>query len=408
MIAIVVKLLLKALQWQLLVKGNLVRKLICSQCKVVFQNNSLQCENCGNQCYDFSNNDAFLIEEAKQVQAKRIELGLEGLVGGLECMIINTEPERQQAAIQELLNFTGFECKQAFEDDQVRTAVLVTRGSADILVQSRRQENPFSSQSVYPKTAHLPNTRLETFVFKATDLDRYVNIQRKQGVRFLSEAVIESAYFRFIKTIPSSYSGVSYGYIEWKTPERNYTRDTSQTLKWQFSRPANKLIRNIKEIDHTATRVKAKDRDAAIIEFMTLTNYQFKFSVYVKIFNSITNVAHLSKDDFAMVFTSGIHPYIDEDHSGPTEKFIHNYGPRVHHIAFRTEHIEDTFKALKENGMDFLIGLVGSEQEGLKQTFSEPSENTLLVNEYIHRYGDFDGFFTASNVTLLTGATEKQ
>ena len=58
--------------------------------------------------------------------------------------------------------------------------------------------------------------------------------------------------------------------------------------------------------------------------------------------------------------------------------------------------------------MDFLIGLVGNEQEGLKQTFSVPSENTLLVNEYIHRYGDFDGFFTASNVTLLTGATNKQ
>ena len=29
-------------------------------------------------------------------------------------------------------------------------------------------------------------------------------------------------------------------------------------------------------------------------------------------------------------------------------------------------------------------------------------------NEYIHRYSDFDGFFTKSNVTLLTGATDKQ
>ena len=94
--------------------------------------------------------------------------------------------------------------------------------------------------------------------------------------------------------------------------------------------------------------------------------------------------------------------------SGPTEKFIHNYGPRVHHMAFHTEDIQDTFKALKDNGMEFLIDLVGNEEEGLRQTFSKPSENTLLVNEYIHRYGDFDGFFTASNVTLLTGATDKQ
>ena len=77
-------------------------------------------------------------------------------------------------------------------------------------------------------------------------------------------------------------------------------------------------------------------------------------------------------------------------------------------MAFRTEDIEETVSALKDNGMSFLIDLVGSAQEGLKQIFSSPSENTLLVNEYIHRFGDFDGFFTKSNVTLLTGATEKQ
>ncbi len=51
---------------------------------------------------------------------------------------------------------------------------------------------------------------------------------------------------------------------------------------------------------------------------------------------------------------------------------------------------------------------MGAPDEGLKQTFTQPSENTLLVNEYIHRYGDFDGFFTKSNVTRLTEATEKQ
>ena len=141
---------------------------------------------------------------------------------------------------------------------------------------------------------------------------------------------------------------------------------------------------------------------------MELTNYDFKFAIYVKIFNSITNVARISKKDFAMVFTSGVTPYIDDKSTGPTEKFINKYGPRVHHLAFHTENIEDTVHQLDEDGMRFLIGLVGSPKEGLKQTFSQPSPNTLLVNEYIHRYGDFDGFFTKENVTLLTGATEKQ
>jgi 4-hydroxyphenylpyruvate dioxygenase-like putative hemolysin len=109
-----------------------------------------------------------------------------------------------------------------------------------------------------------------------------------------------------------------------------------------------------------------------------------------------------------MVFTSGITPYTTDEASGPTEMFIRNYGTRVHHMAFRTERIEETVARLREDGLDFLLDIVGSEEEGLKQIFSVPSQNTLIVNEYIHRYGGFDGFFTRSNVEKLTEATTRQ
>jgi hypothetical protein len=77
-------------------------------------------------------------------------------------------------------------------------------------------------------------------------------------------------------------------------------------------------------------------------------------------------------------------------------------------MAFRTEGIEATVNSLGKDGMGFLLGIVGSEEEGLKQIFSEPSSHTLIVNEYIQRYGDFDGFFTRSNVERLTEATGNQ
>ena len=99
---------------------------------------------------------------------------------------------------------------------------------------------------------------------------------------------------------------------------------------------------NIKYLDHAATRLECHNRDAAIIEFMELTNYGFDFAIYVKSFNSITNVARLSKDAYAQVFTTGIEPFRSIETAGPTEKFVHNYGPRVHHAAFHTENIEDT------------------------------------------------------------------
>jgi 4-hydroxyphenylpyruvate dioxygenase-like putative hemolysin len=384
-------------------------KLICGEYMEFFQHAETHLgSKCGDKCHDFSNDDESLLRHAPKVIAQRKANGLEGLVGGLECVIINTEPDRQASAAEELLRFTGLELEAAFEDDEFKTFVLKTEGSADFLIRSRKNDNPFPSTSRYPKAAPLPNTRLETFVFNVTDLERYTDIQRAHGVEFLTDEIIASETSLFIQTIPSAFTNISIGFIQWLTPGRDYRSDSARTLKRDLPSADAEPLTTVKELEHAAVRVEAQDRDAAILEFMMLTNYNFEFSIYVKMFNSITNVSRLSKDDFALVFTSGIHPYESDKTSGPTEKFLHNYGPRVHHMAFRTEKIEETFSELKARGMEFLIGLVGAPDDGLKQTFSETSTNTLLVNEYIRRYGDFDGFFSPKNVTLLTGSTDRQ
>jgi hypothetical protein len=389
-------------------------KLICSKCMKVYEGSkSGRCPNCNSsspQVYEFRNSDEYLKKKVPLVLKERKKAGLEGLVGGLKCVIINTEPDRQKSAVEELLLYTGLEFAKAFQDSLYRTCILKTHGSADFLVRSRRDadNNPFATFNRFPKSKHLPNTRLETFVFETKELEKYVSIQKKRGVRFLTDNIIHADNFSFIQAEPSNYTGNSLGFIQWMGERGNYGTAESEALDWLIKKPKRDYLNNIKELDHTATRVRAEDRDAAIIEFMQFTNYNFDFAFYIKPFNSITNVARLSDKDFAMVFTSGISPYVSDEMSGPTEKFIHHYGRRVHHLAFHTEHIEDTFSALKKDGMEFLIELVGSPKEGLKQTFTLPSEHTLLINEYIHRFPHFDGFFTQSNVTLLTQATDKQ
>ena len=387
-----------------------MKKLICPKCKKVHLHSiDDKCPGCGGTDYkDFKNSDEYFRKEVEVVVEERRKHGLDGLVGGLNNIVINTEPDRQKAAVEELLRYTGLDIVESFEDSDFRTVVLKTPDSADFLLRSRKKENPFLSLNQFPKSGHVPNTRLETFVFETADIEKYVSIQKKRGIEFLTDDIIDSDNFSFIQTVPSIYTGNSIGIIQWRRNKGKYASSGSAPLDWQFKKPDDSTVKNIRELDHAATRVRAEDRDAAVIEFMNLTNYNFDFAIYVKVFNSITNVARFSSKDFAMVFTSGISPYIDDEKSGPTEKFVHNYGPRVHHMAFRTEQIEQTVTALNSTGMSFLIDLVGSVQEGLKQIFSSPSENTLLVNEYIHRYGDFDGFFTKSNVTLLTGATAKQ
>jgi len=343
--------------------------------------------------------------EAEKVRERRKAAGLEGLVRGLEFAVINAQPELQTAAAAELLRTTGHYCRQACEDEEFRDFVLSAPGSADLVVRSRlRGANPFAGVNGRPLTAALPDTRLETFVFLTEDLRRYVSIQKRLGIEFMTPDIVETDTYLFIQTPPSAYTGNSTGFVQWKGAPRNFLRSGARGLA-PLEKPALPYLANIGCLDHAATRVTAENRDRAMLEFMRLTGYNFELAVYVEELNSITNVTRVTETDFALVFTSGIKPFTDEASSGPTEKFVHLYGARTHHLAFHTERIEDTCAALARDGMKYLIELVGSEQEGLKQTFTVPSKSTFLVNEYIYRYGDFDGFFTKSNVTALTRAS---
>ena len=360
--------------------------------------------------------DIFMARQEQDLAARipaaltmRKESGLEGLVHGLDSVIISTETGRLEPAAGELLRYTGLSAEAYFEDDSFTTFVLGTTGSASFLMRAGKKGNsPFIAVNSAQKTKNLPNTRLETFIFRTTRLDRYVEIQSGRGVRFMTPGITEYPNFRFIQTIPSRYTGNSLGFIEWTGEKGDYAPKDAVPLPLSLEKPALPHLANIHGLDHTATRVKALGRNDAIIEFMELTNYSFDFAVFVRSLNSITSVARLSQDDYAMVFTSGIEPFREDTDPGPTEMFIRNYGTRVHHMAFQTDHIEDTYDALRKDGMEFLVELVGSEEEGLKQTFSVPSPHTMIVNEYIRRYQGFDGFFTKSNVEMLTRATGKQ
>ncbi len=353
--------------------------------------------------------DGVLRRRMTRVLETRESLGLTGLTGDLAFIVICTEPENQRAAVTELVRFTGYELTDAFEADELRTYVLKCRDSADILVQCRlKGDNPFQSRNCFPKSSHMPNTRLETLVFVCNDMERYWRIQRERGIPFMMDTPIDRGPYRFLQTSPSVYTGNSIGFVQWQDKPGEYRGKGDRPLCLELDDFIIPWKKNIGTLDHVATRVKAAHRDDAILEFMELSDYNFDFAIYVPDLNSITNVARFRGARFAQVFTSGIAEDAAGEAIGPTEMFVKNYGPRVHHMAFLTDAIEAVDAALREDGLAFLSELVGSETMGIKQSFSAPSRYTLLVNEYIKRYGDFDGFFTQQNVTQLTLATAKQ
>ena len=66
--------------------------------------------------------------------------------------------------------------------------------------------------------------------------------------------------------------------------------------------------------------------------------------------------------------------------------------------------IDYVVDVIRANGKDFLLDVIGSKEEGLKQIFSSASEHSSLIIEYVQRFGDFSGFFTKKNVAGLTEA----
>ena len=117
----------------------------------------------------------------------------------------------------------------------------------------------------------------------------------------------------------------------------------------------------------------------------------------------------------ALILKAGISKQLFTHRSAlpyPTEKFLRNYGPRFHHIGLIVADWETGGKAninyivetICLKGKGFLLDVISCKDEGLKQIFSIASEHSFLIVEYVHRFGDFDGFFTKSNVAELTAA----
>ncbi|MDG6218261.1 MAG: hypothetical protein QCI00_02340, partial [Candidatus Thermoplasmatota archaeon] len=285
-------------------------KIICAKCMKVHEiPHPTSCPTCHaskEYFYNFKNSDTFLKKEVSRSIQERKDHGLEGLVNGLDSVIINTEPHLQVSAATDLIRSTGLTFLEAFEDEQFKTIVLTHPDSASFLIRSRKQDfqhekNPYFKFNTHPKSKHMPNTRLETFVFTTKDIKKYVQIQKYHGVNFLTDDILQGKNYSFIQTMPSQYTGNSIGLIKWHTNKKSYKTLFARSIHIPLEKPQRSYLNNIKQLDHAATRVRSTDRDAAIIEFMKLTNYYFDFAIYVKLFNSITNVARLSADDFAMV-----------------------------------------------------------------------------------------------------------
>ena len=381
-------------------------------------------------------NSGFFEEYLQKLLEERDRVGLTGLIGEIDAMMLTVDPGHSIDYIAELALMTPYHYLVTLESETHWTHILrIDMNSPDLLVREVKDPNIRgifrSLNEVYPIGARKPNCRYMGEIFRVSNLHDVVRLQSEREFRFFTQNEIRKLELpgNIALSKPSPYTHNIVGYLERPLDHLRVYSLGMSTIREDVhaAYEAAKALQQqlgidalIQPIDHLATRVYSQNREVAILEFLSLSSYYYWGSYDIKDQNSSTNVTksvHFEEEHRspAKVFTANNTPYFVnhlEKLPSPTENFVRNYGPRLHHIAFSVQdgrtgdqtNIDYVVDSIRQHGKDFLLQVIGSEEEGLKQIFSSASEHSSLIIEYVQRFGEFQGFFTRDNVAELTRA----
>lgn len=381
-------------------------------------------------------NSAFFEENLIRLLEERDALGLTEMIHEIDALMITVDPGHAVQYIAELALMTPYHYLVTLESEQHLTHILrIDLNSPDILLREVKDPNTRgifrSLNEVYPIGAKKPNSRYMGEILRVSDLHAVVSMQQARDFRFFSQDDVRKLELpgNLAVSKPSPYTHNIVAYLERAPSEaRVYALGLSAiSHEAQAAYEKAKALQHklgisdlLLPLDHLATRVYSQNREVAILEYLSWSSYYFWGAYNIKDQNSSTNVtksAHALPESKspAKVFTANNTPYFIghlEHLPSPTEIFVRNYGPRLHHMAIAVkdgerqgkEHIDIVVDAISQNGKGFLLDVIGSKEQGLKQIFSNASEHSSLIIEYVQRYNGFDGFFTKHNVAKLTEA----
>ena len=378
-------------------------------------------------------NSPFFEDYLARLLEERDRVGLTDMIFEIDAIMLTVDPGHSIGYIRELCLMTPYHYLVTL--NSASHILRIDLAYPDLVVREvkdRKIRGIFRSlNEVYPIGARKPNSRYMGEILRVADLHSVVALQNEREFRFFSQDQLRKMELpgNIAVTKPSPYTHNVVAYIE-RTPVqmrvyalgdseiRNDVQDAYLDAKEQ--QKARQIDDLILPIDHLATRIYSQNREVAILEWLSLSSYYYWGSYDIQDQNSSTNVTKNvhGKEEIrspAKVFTANNTPYFVnhlEKLPSPTETFVRNYGPRLHHVALAVrdgernglENIEYVVDQIRQAGKEFLVDVIGSKEEGLKQIFSNASEHSSLIIEYVQRFGLFEGFFTKANVAHLTHA----
>ncbi len=372
---------------------------------------------------------------------RRQSSGLESLLTHICALVVQVDTGDALAYLEELYLMTPYRLTDAYRNETHNFYFLVNKPELPRFVVLEPLDSSFEDDltrlnMLYPLARPKPNARYIGEIFATHDLKATREILESHSIRFHYPHETENEFFsnrHFIFTFPSSLTGNRVGYTEHETFSLEQLEHGSRfELDKQQQERLDKAAERAEDmavadlilgVDHMATRILAGEREDAILEFLTMSNYYFWGAYNITDQNSSTNVnRNYQVDDDklspAKVFTANNIPsFVNsfENLPMPTEDFVRNFGRRMHHVAYEVldgdhpsgkKNVDFVVDMLKDAGVAFLAHVVGEckDKPDLKQIFSKHSKYSILITEYVERCFGFEGFFTKTNVAELTEA----
>ncbi len=386
-------------------------------------------------------NSDYFDEYRLKIYQRRIDSGLQDLLGDMCAIIIQVQTGDAMAYLKELYAMTPYRYEASYISNTHKIYVLINNHNSPVYLITEPLDPNFEDDvtrinKIYPNAREKCNARYIGEVFKTKDKDATKAILIANDIIFQDPDITENKLYcgqhiHFTQMSNLTYNSVGYidqdilDFDALQLGQRFFlTPEEQRALEKIDEMSINSGIKGlIKGIDHMATRILASDREDAILEFLSLSNYYFWGAYNIEDMNSSTNVNRvLHGNDIrspAKVFTANNTPYMVNSfvhRPMPTETFVRNYGRRMHHIAMEVidgdhpnggKNIDFVINTLKKNSNTEFLSMVFGEcndAPDLKQIFSKHSALSLLITEYVERCHGFDGFFTKENVAALTQA----
>jgi len=304
-------------------------------------------------------NSDFFNEYRLKIYDRRKSSGLEDLLQRMCGIVVQVDHGDAIAYLEELYLMTPYRLSYTRLNDTHKVFFLRSTSEQPYFIVLEPLSKDYTDDltrlnRLYPMSRPKPNARYVGEIFATSDIAETRRILESHDIRFHTPDEEQNPFFanaHFTFTFPSDITGNRIGYTasdlndadalgagEAFSLTRVETGRLAKADAWAREAGVFELMLGP---DHMATRILAGEREDAILEFLTMSNYYFWGAYNIVAMNSSTNVNRNGyvdddKKSPAKVFTANNIPsFVNsfEKRPMPTEDFVRNYGRRMHHIA---------------------------------------------------------------------------